>query len=149
MAPAVILLDTNVVSEMMRPEPSHAVARWFARVAPSTLQITAVTEAELRVGIEMLPQGRRRDALAAGMERALALLSPQHPLPFDSAAAAHYAAHVGRRRKAGRPVSTMDAQIAAIALSRGFALATRNVKDFEGCGLTLIDPWSGAAAESP
>ena len=138
------VLDTNVVSELMRPTPEPAVSSWVAGLATATLFLTAITEAELRFGLAVMPPGRRRDGLAAGLERMLRPGFANRILPFDSAAARAYAEIAAARRAAGRPVSYPDGQIAAIAHSRGMALATRNIRDFEDIGITLINPWTSA-----
>jgi predicted nucleic acid-binding protein len=138
----VILLDTNVLSELARPVPHPTVLAWARSVRASEMVTTAVTEAELRYGLALLPAGQRRDALAAAMEALFARLLAGRVLPFDRAAAAHYADHVAARRAAGRPVATADAMIAAIARARGVTtLVTRNTADFDGCGIALLDPW--------
>jgi predicted nucleic acid-binding protein len=142
----VILLDTSVVSELTRPAPAAAVFAWAAAQPWGALHITAVTEAELRLGLALLPDGARRAALAAKVEQMIVEGLSGRVLPFDRAAAAHYAAFMAARRRAGRPVAMADAQIAAIARARGAAvLATRNTVDFEGCGVPLLDPWRGRA----
>lgn len=138
------VLDTNVVSELMRPAPEPAVASWVAGLATATLFLTAITEAELRFGLAVMPPGRRRDGLAAGLERMLRPGFANRILPFDSTAARAYAEIAAARRAAGRPVSYPDTQIAAIAHSRGMAVATRNIRDFEGMGMALINPWTSA-----
>jgi predicted nucleic acid-binding protein len=138
----VILLDTNVLSELARPAPHPTVLAWARGVRPSELATTAVTEAELRYGLALLPAGQRRDALATAMEALLARLLAGRVLPFDRAAALHYADYAAARRAVGRPVATADAMIAAIARARGITtLVTRNTADFDGCGMTLLDPW--------
>lgn len=137
-----ILLDTNVISELMKPRPDPRVESWIAGQSAAELFTTAITEAELRFGIEILPPSQRRQelqtALAAMFEEDFAGLI----LPFDSAAAIAYAALAAERRRSGRPISQMDAQIAAIVRSKGATLATRNVADFQGCGIVIVDPWS-------
>lgn len=138
------VLDTNVVSELMRPTPEPAVASWVAGLATATLFLTAITEAELRFGLAVMPPGRRRDGLAAGLERMLRPGFANRILPFDSAAARAYAEIAAARRAAGRPVSNPDGQIAAIAYSRGMAVATRNIRDFEDMGIVVINPWTSA-----
>ncbi len=137
-----ILLDTNVVSELMRPVPAAAVERWLAAKASSAVFLSAVTEAELRYGVAMLPEGKRRLALADALEALLQEDFRGRILAFDSAAAILYAEIAAGRRRAGRPISEADAQIAAIARSRGAGLATRNLADFAGCGIDLVDPWA-------
>jgi len=136
-----ILLDTNVVSELMRPRPSPHVEAWFGKQLAADLFISTISEAELRYGIALLPNGRRRDKLSAAIEAMLSEDFAGRILPFDSAAAIAYAVIAADRRAAGRPISQFDAQIAAIAKSRGAALATRNGPHFEGCGIEVINPW--------
>ncbi len=110
----------------------------------ASLYISAVTEAELRFGLALLPEGRRRDQLAEAIEGMLAADFSGRILPFDSAAASVYARIAADRRRSGRPIAQFDAQIAAIASSRSAALATRNMADFVDCGVSLVDPWRGA-----
>jgi predicted nucleic acid-binding protein len=137
----VILLDTNVVSELMKPAPSPEVEAWLGAQPSAGLFISAVTEAELRFGLALLPEGARRDPLAKALEAMLAEDFAQRILPFDSAAASAYARIAADRRKAGWPIAQFDAQIASIAYSRNATLATRNTDDFEGCGVQLVNPW--------
>ena len=137
-----LVIDTNVVSEIMRPRPLPAILAWFARQSPDQAFICAVTEAELSLGVALLPRGRRRSILAEDVDRMLTTVFAASILPFDSPAAIAYADIVAERRLIGRPISYTDAQIAAIARSRGAAVATRNLRDFEGCGVDLIDPWT-------
>ena len=139
-----IVLDTNVVSELMRPSPNPAVEQWVATRPAASLFFSAVGEAELRYGVAILAAGRRRAALASAIEAMLREDFAGRVLPFDSAAARAYAEIAARRRATGRPVAQADAQIAAIARSRGMALATRNVRDFENMGIELLDPWADA-----
>lgn len=136
------ILDTNVASELMRPEPTAAVAAWIAERDAQDMYLTAVSEAELLYGVAILPKGKRRNALAAAMARWLELGFGERILPFDSVAARAYAEIAAGRRHAGRPIGEADCQIAAISRARGAALVTRNVRDFEGTGLAVIDPWS-------
>lgn len=138
------VLDTNVASELMRPAPVPAVTAWVAQWDAEDLFLTAVSEAELRYGIAILPVGRRRTSLEASMTRWLDLGFAERILPFDSAAARAYAEIAAIRRSAGRPIGEADCQIAAIARSRGMAVATRNVRDFADTGVEAIDPWTGA-----
>lgn len=140
-----ILLDTNVLSELMRPAPSVAVDAWLSGQPVAGTFISAITEAELRYGLALLPEGQRQRRLLAQAEAMLAEDFAGRILPFDSPAAVAYARIAADRRSAGRPISQADAQVAAIAVSRGATVATRNVADFEGCGIALIDPWSVAA----
>ena len=136
------VLDTNVVSELMRPTPERVVAAWFAQWNVEELFLTAVSEAELRYGVMIMPTGRRRAMLEASMARWLGVGFGERILPFDSAAAQAYAAIASDRRRAGRPISEADCQIAAISRSRDGVLATRNVRDFEGAGVNVVNPWS-------
>ena len=136
-----ILLDTNVLSELMRPEPSGSVTNWLAAQPSSSVFISAVTEAELRYGLALLPEGQRQKRIMAQVEAMLAEDFAGRILPFDSPAAAAYAQLAASRRLTGRPISMADAQIAAIARSRGARVATRNVGDLEECGVDLVDPW--------
>ncbi|MDE2663213.1 MAG: type II toxin-antitoxin system VapC family toxin [Gemmatimonadota bacterium] len=137
------VIDTNVASELMRTEPTAAVAAWIAEHDAQDMYLTAVSEAELLYGVAILPAGRRRNALEAAMTRWLNLGFRERILPFDSAAARAYAEIAAERRHAGRPIGEADCQIAAISRARGAALVTRNVRDFDGTGLNVIDPWSG------
>ena len=140
-----ILLDTNILSELMRPTPEAAVEQWLADQPAASVFISSITEAELRYGLALMPPGKRRSALAVEIENMLGEDFSGRILPFDSPAAVAFAEIAAERRQAGRPISQADAQIAAIARSRGAALATRNVPDFEGCGVEIINPWSSAS----
>lgn len=137
-----VVLDTNVISELMRTTPHSGVLTWVDEQATAGLFITAVTEAEIRLGIALLPAGKRRDRIAEAADRAFATLFGDRVLPFDSEAARAYATIAAMRRAAGRPISQLDCQIAAIASCRGAAIATRNSGDFEGCGVEVVDPWN-------
>lgn len=139
-----LILDTNVVSELMRQTPDPMIATWVAGHATSSLYLTAVTEAELRFGLAVMPQGKRREGLATGLERMLKTGFANRILPFDSGAARSYAGIAASRRRRGRPIAQADCQIAAIARARGMEVATRNVRDFEDMGIEIIDPWDGA-----
>lgn len=136
-----VLLDTNVLSELLRAAPSSAVAAWVAAQPAESLFVSSVTQAEMLLGARMLPAGKRRQSLERSLTAMFEEDFAQRILPFDSAAVPAYVEVVSVRRAAGRPISQFDAQIAAIALHHGDKLATRNVADFEGCGLSLIDPW--------
>ena len=138
-----VVLDTNVVSELMLAAPSPEVLAWMDGLRRGELFVTAVTEAEIRTGIAFLPKGARRQGLADAAERTLAVLFEGRVLPFDSGAARAYADIAADRRAAGRPISQSDCQIAAIAFSRGMAVATRDARDFSGTGVEVIDPWQG------
>ena len=135
-----IVVDTNVLSEEMRPVPAAPVLAWFRRQSAANLFTTAVCQAEVLVGVAMLPDGRRKLDLESAARDVLELFAGRI-LPFDSAAATAYAEIVAARQQIGRPINDFDAQIAAIARSRDMALATRNGSDFEGIGLRVIDPW--------
>lgn len=137
-----ILLDTNVVSEMMRPFPEPTVETWIEGQAPEQLYFSAVGEAELHYGAAILPPGRRRDRLASDIEKVLHAAFESRILPFDSDAARAYADIAATLRLVGRPASMADGQIAAIARARGMAVATRNLKHFTNMGVDLIDPWA-------
>ena len=137
-----IVLDTNVVSELMRPVPEPSVAAWMEERDGVALFLTAVSEAELRYGVAAMAVSRRRDVLSAALDAMLLQDFAGRVLPFDSAAARAYATIAAGRRAAGRPVGQSDAQIAAIARSRSMAVATRNLRDFEGMGVELINPWA-------
>ena len=137
-----IVLDTNVVSELMRPAPSSAVMSWVSQRDAAALFFSAVGEAELRLGVAAMQAGRRRDAIEAAIEAMLREDFAGRILPFDSAASRAYAEIAAARRAAGRPVATMDMQIAAIAHSQDMAVATRNTKDFTGTGVDLANPWT-------
>ncbi len=139
-----VLLDTNVVSELLRPSPNPIVEGWVAGRQAADLNFSAVGEAELRYGVAVLPAGRRRDALALAIEAILREDFEDRVLPFDSAAAREYADIAASRRAAGRPVAPADCQIAAIARSRDLTVATRNVRDFADMEIELVDPWAGA-----
>ena len=139
-----VLLDTNVVSELMRDVPSTQVLVWMDDLPTRELFVTAITEAEVRTGIAFLPEGARRRGLANAAERTLGGLFAGRVLPFDSAAARACADIAAASRAAGRPISQSDCQIAAIARSRGMAVATRNVRDFSETGINVIDPWTPA-----
>jgi predicted nucleic acid-binding protein len=136
----VIVLDTNVVSEAMRPNPDFAVVNWLNGQAAQTLYLTSVTLAELLFGLGALPDGARKQRLTRALDGLLALF-PGRILPFDQDAAQRYAEMAVAARAVGRPLPAADGYIAAIAGSRGFAVATRNVRDFADTGVDVIDPW--------
>jgi len=139
----VIVLDTNVLSEEIRLSPSDKVLRWFEEQDPVSVFTTAVTQAEMLYGLESLPVGRRRAALHQAIEKMFGEEFRGRILPFDEDAARAFAKIVAVRDALGRPISQSDGMIAAIARSRRAALATRNVADFQDCGLRIIDPWAG------
>lgn len=135
-----IVVDTNVASELMRPSPSEAVRDWVSSQSAGELCTTAITVAEIRDGLERLAEGRRKDRLRAAADEVFTAFS-EYVLPFDAGAAARYALIVSHRDRIGLPIEGFDAQIAAICRARGAILATRNVKDFRDTGIGLIDPW--------
>ena len=137
-----ILLDTNVISELMRPQPDQAVMDWFAKRTGNHFFISAITQAEIMLGISLLPAGKRKETLRLSAEAMFSQEFGGKCLPFDTHCVPHYAALVAHKRKAGLTVATEDAQIAAIALAYGYPVATRNTKDFlKISGLTLYNPW--------
>lgn len=137
-----IVLDTNVVAELMRPSPSPLVITWLRSRRAATLYTTAVTLAEVRYGIERLPDGRRKQQLRRAADNVFAAF-PDQVLAFDAAAAVAYADVVARRERTGSPIGGFDAQIAAVCRVHDAPLATRNVKDFHGIGVDTVDPWAG------
>jgi predicted nucleic acid-binding protein len=137
-----IILDTNVLSELMRPAPARKVAEWVAAQPATSLFTTSVTQAEIMLGLMLLPPGRRRRELETAATAMFADDLGGRILAFDTDAARPYAQIASDRRRAGRPISHFDAQIAAIARTTGASLATRNVDDFDGCGLKLLNPWA-------
>jgi toxin FitB len=136
-----IVLDTNVLSETLRPRPADSVKQWMAAQAAALLYTTAISQAEILYGVALLPAGRRKLTLQEMAEAIFGQAFLGRVLPFDSAAAISFAQIAAMRRRSGRPISEADAQIAAIAHSRGATIATRNVGDFENCGLEVISPW--------
>jgi predicted nucleic acid-binding protein len=136
-----IILDTNVLSELMKPAPAPIVIDWIGAQPVTSLYTTSITQAEILHGILLLPPGRRRRGLEAAATAMFAEDFGGRVLGFDADAAPPYARIASDRRRAGRPISHFDAQIAAIARATGAVLATRNLGDFDGCGLSLVDPW--------
>ena len=140
-----IVLDTNVISEIFRPAPEPRVVEWLDSLT-GDVAITAITLAELLAGVRRLPDGRRKDALVQRIDGAVApYRGSRAVLAFDDAAAERYAEVLASRDAAGAPISTADAQIAAICLAHDAACATRNMKDFAHTGVELIDPWAEPA----
>ena len=137
-----IVLDTNVVSELMRHTPDEGVAGWAAKQPAAALYTTSVTQAEILYGIERLPVGKRRAALEGAAQAMFNEDFAGRILGFDSHAALAYAGIAAMRERAGRPISQFDAQIAAIVAAARATLATRDVDDYQGCGVKLIDPWN-------
>jgi predicted nucleic acid-binding protein len=136
-----MLLDTNVLSELMRPEPAPRVVDWIGAQPAQGLFTTSITQAEILHGVMLLPPGERRDVLEAAAREMFAEEFAGRVLPFGAEAALPYAVIAVDRRRAGRPISHFDAQIAAIARCSGAAIGTRNVADFEGCGVEVLNPW--------
>ncbi len=136
-----ILVDTNVVSEIMKVAPSESVVNWLNSQKSSSLYVSTVTIGEIEYGLRILPSGNRRLQLSERFERFVSLAFAQRILDYDEAAARAYGEVMGHRRELGRPISVPDGQIAAIARSNGFTVATRNISDFEDCGVELIDPF--------
>lgn len=139
-----IILDTNVLSELMRPKPSPRVVAWVAKQPATELFTTLITEAEVFYGIELLTKGKRREGLLAAAEAMFAEDLAGRVFGFESDAARVFSKIAADRRALGRPISHADAEIAAIAQVRRAKLATRNVDDFEDCGLDVVDPWNGS-----
>ena len=139
-----IILDTNVLSELMRPKPSPRVVAWVARQPAAETFTTSITEAEIFYGIELLNKSKRREGLLAAAEAMFAEDLAGRIFGFESEAARVFSKIAAHRRALGRPISHADAQIAAIARVHGAKLATRNVADFEDCGLDVVDPWNGS-----
>jgi predicted nucleic acid-binding protein len=137
----VIVLDTNVLSELIRPRPEPRVVDWLRRQARSQLFTTAVSRGEMLLGVLVLPAGQRRQRLWREVLAIFATDMAGRVLPYDGAAADAHAEFAAMRRAKGRPIAQSDAMIAGIARSRGASLVTRNVRDFEGCDITLVDPW--------
>jgi predicted nucleic acid-binding protein len=138
----VIILDTNVISELMRSRPNPAVVAWSAAQARSMLYTTSINKAEILFGVAALPEGRRRRGLAAAAEAMFSEDLVGRVLPFDEIAAAYYAEIVVSCRRSGSPIDGFDAQIAAIASAMGADIATRDVDGFGGCGVAVINPWA-------
>ncbi len=135
-----IVVDTNVLSEFMKPTPVLSVVKWFASQSDQDLCTTAITEAELLVGVTQMPEGKRKVQLAIAIEAMLNRFSPRI-LPFDRDAAREYPFAALGRFSAGLDSDTADIQIAAVARLHGAAVATRNVRHFEHTGVQIIDPW--------
>ena len=137
------ILDTNVISELMRPGPNAMVVRWMATQNSDDLHITSVTMGEVLYGIELLPSGKRQESLRAGAERLFRVVFTDRVLSFEARAARDFSMIAATRRKRGKPISELDAQIAAIARVHDAVVATRDIRDFEECGLRLVNPWEG------
>ena len=139
-----ILLDTNVISEIMRIAPNDSVLQWLNTSKSTHLYLSQITIAEITYGLRIMPDGRRRGAMKNRFEQFVDRGFSQRVLGFDMQAASCYGDIMGFRKELGRPVSVLDGQIAAIARARNFTVATRNVADFEDCGVELINPWESA-----
>jgi predicted nucleic acid-binding protein len=137
-----IVLDTNVLSELSKPAARRSVTvfAWLSRQHGEHLFTTTITAAEMRSGVAIMPEGERKSSVAERVGRIIALFEPRM-LSFEYAAVPHYAQVFATRRKSGRPIDAFDALIAAIARANGMAVATRNIGDFEDCGIDLINPW--------
>ena len=142
-----IVLDTNVISELMHPRADPDVVAWVDEQAVNEVCLTAVTAAELRYGVARLPDGHRKTDLADRVRRAIEEDFTGRVLPFNEEAAAHYADIVVNRERRGMAISMADAQIAAICRNHSAGLVTRNTKDFTHTGIDVIDPWRAAAGE--
>jgi predicted nucleic acid-binding protein len=138
----VIILDTNVISELMKSEPAAAVFGWVGRWRGEALFTTAVNQAEVLFGLEVMHPGRKRESLRHTAVRMFEQYFRDRILPFDLNAAQPYADIVARRQKAGRPIDELDAQIASIAAYRTMAVATRDTTGFDNCGIQIINPWT-------
>jgi len=141
-AEELIVLDTDVLSELARPAPDPRVVDWVDVQDVADLVVTAITAAEIRAGVALLPDGRRRRQIEGRMEHLLSDVFGGQVLVFDGESSRHYAAIVAARTRAGRPIGALDAQIGAVCLQFDATLATRNTPDFEGIGLRIVDPWA-------
>lgn len=139
-----LVLDTNIVTELFRPSPAPAVVDWYMRQSPADFFVTAITKAECLLGVELMPVGRRRDALAFAMATFFNDRLATPILPFGNMEAEYFAEIVARRSAFGRRIGEFDAQIAAITRTHGFSIVTRNVRDFDDCGVQVINPWEAA-----
>jgi predicted nucleic acid-binding protein len=137
----VIILDTNVVSEPMKPDGHRGVQAWLDDQIAETLYLTSISLSELFLGVEVLPDGKRKVGLAAALSDLLSTLFGGRVLPFDQQAATMYAGRVSRARAAGRAISMADGQIAAIAAVHGFTVATRDTAPFVAAGVPVVNPW--------
>ncbi len=137
-----IILDTNVISEPLKPSPNPAVIRWLDRQSPATLFVTTISQAELLAGVSALPAGRRRTELRKVIDQELAFLFAERVLPFGEHSAKAYAQVVPAANAAGNAIDFADAAIGAIAMEHDYILATRNVADFKGTSVKLLNPWS-------
>lgn len=136
-----IILDTNLISEPLRRKPEARVLAWIDAQPPETLYLTAITTAELRAGIALLPAGKRRNSLQESLKQTILPLFTSRILPFDEDCTPAYAGLLARSRKSGQAIATADAFIAAIALTHDYAVATRDTTPFKAAGVKVIDPW--------
>jgi len=137
------LLDTNVLSAVMSASPAAEVMAWVSGQPVDLLFTAAVCQAEILAGVAIMPEGRRRLALEAAVRAMFQVVFEGRVLPFDAAAAVAYADIFAARRRTGRSAATADLMVAAVARSRGVSVVTRNVADFDGCGVTVVNPWDG------
>jgi toxin FitB len=137
-----IVLDTNVISDRMRLQPSLRVRNWLAAMPDRDVYTTAITKAEIMYGLAILPEGRRRRGFEEAAARVFSEDFSGRILSFDDRAASHFAAVSSERRRRGRPIAIFDAMIASIARAHDAIVATRNLKDFEGTGIRIVDPWT-------
>lgn len=137
------ILDTNIVSELVRPAPDPGVVAWIQSRATSSLYLTAISQAELLYGIAIMPDGRRKDGLQQAIRAILRDGFDQRILHFTGKSAVHFAEIASRRVHVGRPIAMADAQIAAIAREYRYTLVTRNIADFRDCDIALINPFGG------
>jgi predicted nucleic acid-binding protein len=138
----VIILDTNVIAEVMKPEPSLRVMKWLEMIVPSKLFTTSINEMEVLYSIQLMPQGRKRDALQKAATSIFQEKFGNRVLPFDVQSASVFALLAATRKQLGHPIKNFDCQIAAIARVHGASIATRDLQDFSNCGVELIDPWA-------
>ncbi|MDX2143587.1 MAG: type II toxin-antitoxin system VapC family toxin [Rhodospirillaceae bacterium] len=138
-----IVLDTNVVSELMRANPQPGVQKWLAAQTTARTFVTAISVAETIFGLAIMPAGARRQRLETLCAEIFDIDFEGRVLPFDRAAAQVYGELLAERKQRGRPMAQMDAQIASITRLHGATLATRNVRDFADCGIRVVDPWAG------
>ena len=137
-----IVLDTNVISELIRPEPAPQVVQWVDSQTSPELVTTSITTAELRAGVAVLPRGRRKDTIARQVERLINDIFGGYVIPFDAESSTYYADIVATGRRRGRPMSALDTQIAAICRQHSATLATRNVADFSTAKISILNPWA-------
>ncbi|MDO8953301.1 MAG: type II toxin-antitoxin system VapC family toxin [Gammaproteobacteria bacterium] len=136
-----ILLDTNIISEIMKPLPQTEVVKWLNQQESSQLFISTLTIAEISYGMHVLPEGRRRNQIEDAFNKVITAAFKLRVLSFDAGAGYVYGKIMARKKSLGKPMGIPDGQIAAIAYSQGYALATRNTRDFTGCGLELVNPF--------